>query len=292
MEATGETFAYARYLDQISGLGESDDMITIPPEVLREARHEPILAQFIFNPFGPTMQTLSIARTTDTALPSMLLRRSLNPHAEPYQVPIGLAYGTGQERALQEVEILALFLEANGVGSRETSTPFVTATPCAIVLGPGVLPSPEWLRSAYLQAASRAELDLDGAVAEFHLHGTDLWAAADASLRSGMQQVLSVFGGDAGGEGGGKSERGELPNEPTGEAEGRPTDEAFAEWWRIVTGKPMIRATLKSFPLAWNGPGPMAPDFASVELENMLAWMELFAGAWERTIAAGSESQR
>lgn len=167
--------------------------------------------------------------------------------------------------------------------------PFVTAPPCAIVLGPRLLPAPDWFRSAYLEATRSADLDLADALRTYDRYGTDLWAAADESVRSGIDGVLSVLRGDAGAEGDAGSEHDEAWLRPGTEASDLPSDESFAAWWPIVTGEPMIRATLTSFPHSWNGPGPMVPDFAPVELGDMHAWMRLFVDAWELRVEPGSE---
>ncbi|MFW5776646.1 MAG: hypothetical protein ACOCZB_05085 [Spirochaetota bacterium] len=78
-----------------------------------------------------------------------------------------------------------------------------------------------------------------------------------------MVRVLSALRDDANGDADSTDKHSwQSPGEGSGDL---PSEEVFAEWWPIVTGEPMIRATLTSFPLAWNGPGPMVPDFAPVE---------------------------
>jgi hypothetical protein len=251
---------YRDYLKAIQGLDESEPIIPVDPALLLDLVHEPLLAQLIFNPFGPTLQTLSTAGIDEPGAPGLMIRRSFNPHSQTEQIPIAIVYGDGLERTRQEVDVLAGFFAVNGVGKRVSSTPFVTAAPTALLLGWKAKAGGEWFQQMYLQALQLADVDLERPIRRYWRHRTDPWASASDD----MHEVLRSFGLDADAEHNG---------EPVAN---RSIADSFPEWWEIVTDDEMIRATTDSFLTAWVGPNAVLPDAFGFSEAEMLTWLELF----------------
>ena len=98
------------------GSGEIRGAVLLDPAALESMQHAGLFATAIFNPFGPTVETVSLASFDGEWHEGrvLLLRRSLNPFSEAYvQV---LAVYPGLRRSWDEIGgDLARFVANNGM---------------------------------------------------------------------------------------------------------------------------------------------------------------------------------
>ena len=120
--------------------GDVRGAILFDESVLGKMQHAGLFALPVFNPFGPTAQTVSLANFTgDWSRGNVyLLRRILHPFREPYvQV---LAYpGRGGEPNLSQIaRDLTRFLANNGMqpATKEWATPLLLTVPSGVVTTP------------------------------------------------------------------------------------------------------------------------------------------------------------
>ena len=255
--------AYADYLEEILSLDTSDYMMPIPYELLVSLYHRPILAQIILNPFGPTLQTLSVASVGEEDAPSIMLRRSLNPHAEPEQLPVGVLYGDARDKNRQEIEVLTDFLGKNGVGNRPSSMPFVTAAPNAVIPGPRGRSAPDWFRDRYRSAVRHTSIGLNGATDLFRKHGANVWSIMNDEMHAAVSAI---------------SKQPEMrgSTRADGVRDAQEPLKPFREWWDFVTDDEVAKSAVGLFLMMWSGLA--APLDAEPEPEDldMQGWLKMF----------------
>jgi hypothetical protein len=112
--------------------------VLLAAKALRDMEHIGIAATAIFNPFGPTIETLSIGcfhGEWDTGQP-VLIRRRLHPFSEAYIQVITEVYMQSETWRDHLAVILATFIGGNGasVASRSWAEPVLGTVPSGIVI--------------------------------------------------------------------------------------------------------------------------------------------------------------
>ena len=118
------------------GAGEISGAVLLDPPALQSMQHAGLFATAIFNPFGPTVETVSLASFDGDWHEGhvLLLRRSLNPFADAYiQV---LAFYPGLRRSWDDIGgDLARFVANNGMRphTKDWARPLYRTLPTGII---------------------------------------------------------------------------------------------------------------------------------------------------------------
>ena len=261
--AQENTRQYRDYIREVEAAMPTDSMVEIPYEVLRGGKHTPLLATLLFNPYGPTIQTISAMASDDPALPRLILRRDLNPFAQMWQMPVGLLPASTSQPFVSTLNVVAAYLAGNGLGTRVTSRSFLGSWPTAVMVCPLLAHVAPVVATALFDGARSAGLCLDGEEEQARRFGTRLWDRATEDMNRAFARFRT------------RSESAAAEEDP-------PEWASFQEWWRLAASREMVEAALSGTRLAWDGAIRHTPLKPEVPTEEASGWVGLFAAAYRR----------
>ncbi len=234
--------------------------VLLAPAALGEMEHIGLLATAVFNPFGPTVETLSLASFNGdwhTGRP-VLLRRNLHPFTKPYIQVITEVYMQSETWRDHLAVILATFIGGNGasVASRSWAEPVLGAVPSGIVITEvGSQWTPEIRRGlAWLFQNTGDELREE----------TEKICACGTNLRDQatweMDRVRSLIAAPVTTD----DSRG-IPGIATVDDLNHFTEPAaFTEWWDRIAPVEYQQALHTQLPSAWHGAIGQVPGLAQL----------------------------
>jgi hypothetical protein len=265
------------------GAGEIRGAVLLDQPALQSMQHAGLFATAIFNPFGPTVETVSLASFDGDWHEGrvLLLRRGLNPFADAYvQV---LSFYPGLRESWDYIDgDLARFVANNGMRphTKDWARPLCRTLPTGIIttqLAHDVALTPI-LNRAFGWLFSLAEPNLAADIELLVRYGGDLWERASAE----MDSVLSSLGVAASARSG-ADVTGELSvPEPTNDAPwSGDFDRApsFDRWWGLATHEYYQSQLYHQLPRAWTGSQGQLPGLRQApgdEDDDFSAWWALF----------------
>jgi hypothetical protein len=262
MENTPEYRArYREYLQEVEAALPTERVPYVPQDLIQDGLTLPYLATFLFNPLGPTVQTISVMASGDRETPDLMVRRDLNPFAEPYQVPIGILCGEYGSRLTLSLRTLWEYLWVNGVGSRVTSREFLTSWPTAVLLPALTAQLAPIIATAFFDAARKAGLEVTGEYLRASRFGTRLWDRA----RDEIDRVLAG---------------GHLTPAEERSSHGPLHWSSFLAWWSLVTSPEMVQAAASDVYAAWRGATENAGTEPLVADNDIARWQILFLASY------------
>lgn len=268
------------------GAGEIRGAVLLDPPALQAMQHAGLFATAIFNPFGPTVETVSLASFDGDWHEGrvLLLRRALNPFSDAYvQV---LAFYPGLRKSWDDIGgDLARFVANNGMRphSRDWARPLCRTLPTGIIttrVAHDVAFVP-LLSRGFGWLFSLAEPHLAADIELLVRYGGDLWQRASAEIDSALSSL-----GLAASTATDTDVTGELRvPEPTNEApwfENFEGARSFGRWWRLATDDSYQRRLYLQLPRAWSGASGQLPglqEAMGTEDDDFEAWWALFRPA-------------
>ena len=268
------------------GAGEIRGAVLLDPSALETMQHAGLFATAIFNPFGPTVETVSLASFDGDWHEGrvLLLRRSLNPFADAYvQV---LSFYSGLRQSWDYIGgDLARFVANNGMRphTKDWARPLCRTLPTGIIttgVAHDVALMPV-LNRAFAWLFSLAESSLAADTELLVRYGGDVWQRASAEMDSALSSLglsgPAEIGEDVSGE--------LIAPDPTDAApwfedfEGAPS---FDRWWRLATHDYYQTQLYLQLPRAWSGASGQLPglmEAMGAEGDDFSAWWGLFRPA-------------
>lgn len=269
-----------RVLDRLHA-GELAGPVLLEPEILPAMQHIGLFAIALFNPFGPTVNTVSLASFDGDweSERSILLRTTLHPFEDKrVQILAAEQPVEGTINFQHHIRTIWLFLANNARTERslEWAVPLLETVPSGVVLVP-YFSEGEWiLRSGLAHLLRHAHHEVAKAASQLIQAGPDYWKLAsvemdevNARLREGRLQGVS-----------GDTPVSDFFPPLTSEELGSDElgGESFVTWWEIVSSHAYQKALHLQLPSAWTGaithmPLPIAGDERTADY---LAWWRLF----------------
>jgi hypothetical protein len=245
-------------------------VVLVAPAALQRMEHIGLTATAIYNPFGPTVETLSLASFNGAWEEgrTVLLRRRLHPFSAPYiQVISEIDCAAGGWHA-HLATVIALYLGDNGTSeaSRGWSQPVHHHPPSGVLITEFGATWREQIGTGLAWAFRRCDRRLNEEI--------DRIAACGADFREqALHELHSVIGGRPGSAGPGRSgptaARRETPCTVAADP-GRLQEIsrytpslAFTTWWDLVTTAAYQDALHQQLPAAWYGAVRHIPGIAA-----------------------------
>lgn len=282
------------------GAGEIRGAVLLDPPALETMQHAGLFATAIFNPFGPTVETVSLASFDGDWHEGrvLLLRRGLNPFSDAYvQV---LSFYSGLRGSWDYIGgDLARFVANNGMRphSRDWARPLCRTLPTGIIttgVAHDVALVPV-LKRAFGWLFSLAEPQLAADIELLVRYGGDLWQRARAEMDSVLSSLgLAASAATGTDDAGSDMTAGLEVPEPTDEApwfEDFDSAPSFARWWRLATHDSYQRQLYLQLPPAWFGASGQLPGLQEAmgpEDDDFWAWWALFRPAEPKAEDSGA----
>lgn len=176
--------------------------LLLSTSLIKEMRHEPIFASAIFNPFGPTIETLSISEFQDPPYQSILLRRSFHPFSKVLNqtctlIPIidVITKETLQSQYNFITSMILLFIGNNATSQNSRSwAKRLTSTVPSGVLAHDLQFYLDGVKLGFAHLLQNAGDQLKQEIKRIHQYGTDLWTSTklDFSLTADKNNYLET----------------------------------------------------------------------------------------------------
>ena len=263
--------------------GEARGAVIVAQDALQAMEHVALVATVIFNPFGPTIETISLSGfvNSQVAGATMVLRRRLHPFTEQYTQLIAVVPEGGGITAEEVQHLVAAFVANNGMtpSSKDWAIPLLESVPTGVLMTPrarelGLTP---WLNRAFRWLLSGAEDQLHNANVLIATHGTDFRMSAREQIDNA---IASIAGQDC-------EDPLKLPApivvpEPSNDSpweNSTLTAPSFARWWQSVTDTDYQAALYRQIAMAWVGASRFLPGGHQAfgdEIDDFLPWWKLF----------------
>jgi hypothetical protein len=257
--------------------------VLLEPQTLRSMEHIGLAATAIFNPYGPTVETLSIAvfdGNWDDGRP-VLLRRKLHPFSGPYIQVVVEVSPFSREGYLHLNAILQLFLAGNGASreSMEWADRLHLNVPSGILITSEGETYQDGIRRGLGWVFQHAGNELAEEVEKIDACGSSFWDQATWETDRWRRSLMADRDNPAGAAGlSGTALSGiPLPDAPAPEELETFTETAaFTAWWQRVVDRDYQQALFRQLPEAWYGAIRQVPALEESGNEDFRAWWELF----------------
>jgi hypothetical protein len=241
----------------------------IGKELLFDIKHTPLFGWAIFNPFGPTISTITAAH----GLPEkdlFLIRTDMHPGNFRSAVIGSIPWAQGFPRVLHYTafEVLNYFLMGNGVNphNAEYGWPFIEAVPTYVFVPYEHDPMIPRMAMSFRHGIRYQDLDFVTHTELARRHVNNLWEYASAQIDMALTSLCKCEQDD--------------DTEKTKAADNQSqigiSQQGFEAWFDFSSSIEMRRAIRRDLPSAWNGAithSTLNPECLTVE---MLRWFEPF----------------
>lgn len=249
--------------------------VLLERSTLYTMQHTPLLAAVIFNPFGPTIETISIAQFEGfwESCNVVMLRRSLHPLCDDrIQILASVPHAPDLTKTESIDMVLSLFIANNGrsLQSEGWAKLFLETLPSGIIIAPFANRLQSRIRLAFRCMLRQMDESLASDAHRLEQSGPDYWALATLEMREALRN-LSVDNPEV-------RMQPELVEslDPESPAPGN----AFDRWWELVASREYQTAIHCDLPAAWIGASEQVPDLLDLEkgcgLGDFLSWWRLF----------------
>jgi len=224
--------------------------LLLSTELIWNMRHVPVFASAIFNPFGPTIETVSISEFTGSANRLILLRRSLHPFSPAWNQSLTLLSNIDtatddnyqyQYDAIATILLLYIGNNATSESSRNWANQFIGTIPNGILLQHNCT-FREVVKHGLAHLLQNAETQLADDIYRVNKYGTDLWAAVTPALHNSRcnSENTAILFPDI-------SDIDTIKYIEPGKT--------FMQWWNLIIAEEYQRAVYQSIQEAWQRSG-------------------------------------
>ena len=241
--------------------------------LLRSMRHAGLFASGIFNPFGPTIYTVTLSYFPEWENKNefVLLFRRLHPFTDDWIQVLARVWLTDRYGPGSVGPTLTLFIAGNGTSaaSRSWAEPLYAGPPSGVIvpaIGDKWMPA---IRRGHAWLFDHPAWDLDSDIARIESCGADFWKQASAELDDPNRTIAAVES---------PTPRGYPTKDDLVALEETPR---FTYWWDLVTQPDYQRELYTQLPGAWFGAIGQNPTLAllnenATSGDDFLAWWRLF----------------
>lgn len=263
--------------------GEARGAVIVAQDALLAMEHVALVATVIFNPFGPTIETISLGGFVKSQIEgvTMVVRRRLHPFSEQYTQLIAVVSEGGGITPEELQHLVAMFVANNGISpsSKEWATPLLDCVPTGVLMTPRAeeLGLTRSLNRAFRWLLSGAEDQLHKANELIAKHGTNFRMSA----REQIDDAISMIAGQEYENTLNLSAPLVVP-EPSNDSpweDSTGAAPAFSLWWQSVSDLDYQMALYREIAMAWVGASrflPGAHQGFGGAIDDFLPWWELF----------------
>jgi hypothetical protein len=258
--------------------------VVVDLAALREMEHIGLVATAIFNPYGPTVETLSLASFGGEweAGRTILLRRRLHPFYDTY-IQIVTEIILGEEGWQQHLAaMLALVFSGNGrsEASRDWALTICEAVPSGVIITDFARPWTGEIRQGLAWVLQNADHLLREDIEKIDACGSAFWDQASWELKRAFRGISRTADPDASMEtlsDGIELGIGDPPIASIEDINGFSEHPDFTAWWQRVATSEYQEALHTQLPGAWHGAIGQVPGMANRDNRDFDSWWKLFA---------------
>lgn len=258
--------------------------VVVRPAALRQMEHLGLVATAIFNPYGPTIETLSLASFGGEWEEgrTILLRRRLHPFSDAYIQIVTEVVLSRDDWHEHLAAMLALVFAGNGrsEASREWALSLCEAVPSGVMITEFARRWTGQIRQGLAWLLQNADHHLREAAEKIDQCGSSFWDQASWELDRSLRAVSRIADPDA--------SLSTLPDNPEPGIGDPPIasiedlnafreSSVFTAWWERISPEEYQRTLHSQLPAAWHGAIGQVPGMENRDNRDFGSWWKLFA---------------